>query len=325
MRSSLARHVRRGLTLVELLVVAAIIGVLMALLLPAIQASREAARRLSCHNRLRQIGLALHNHHGAKEYLPPGRGAPFPFVFSTHAYILPYCEQTNLWFQIDFSAPPTTFTLASGRILDGSKNLAAAQSAMSLFLCPSDSTDGRILGSNFGATNYAATAGSGLRDYGNLRRSDGVFYTESATAFGQMRDGTSNTVCFSERLLGPGLGDVVGMPRRTRHYMWEISDRSPTTPDSCRAPSGGSWYGGRGEKWIIGNYGNTLYNHYYSPNAVDWDCMNITQQMGLTTARSFHPGGVGALFADGSVRFIEDSIELTIWRGLATSAGGETP
>jgi prepilin-type processing-associated H-X9-DG protein len=107
--------------------------------------------------------------------------------------------------------------------------------------------------------------------------------------------------------------------------MWEISDRSVPTPDSCRSLSSGSWYGARGEKWIIGNYGNTLYNHYYCPNAADWDCMNITQQMGLTTARSFHPGGVGVLFGDGSVRFVEDSIDLTIWRGLATPAGGETP
>ena len=90
-----------------------------------------------------------------------------------------------------------------------------------------------------------------------------------------------------------------------------------------RLAAAGNSYGERGAKWIIGNYGNTLYNHYYAPNSSEWDCMNITQQMGLTAARSLHPGGVTTLFCDGSVQFIDDDDDLEVWRGLATRAQGE--
>jgi prepilin-type processing-associated H-X9-DG protein len=90
-----------------------------------------------------------------------------------------------------------------------------------------------------------------------------------------------------------------------------------------RLTAAGSWYGERGAKWIIGNYGNTLYNHYYGPISPEWDCMNITQQMGLTAARSVHPGGVMTLFCDGSVQFMDDDVDLEVWRGLATRAQGE--
>jgi prepilin-type processing-associated H-X9-DG protein len=80
----------------------------------------------------------------------------------------------------------------------------------------------------------------------------------------------------------------------------------------------------RGAKWLDGHYGNTLYNHYYPPNPPDrWDCGNTSHNKGLSTARSYHTGGVNLLLADGSVRFIRDGVELATWRGLSTRAGGE--
>ena len=305
-----------GFTVIELLVTITVIGILVALIMPAVQAAREASRKTTCRNNLRQIGLAMHSHHDVYSCFPAGRGAPFPFVFSAHARLLPFIERSTIRDNIDLSAPPTTFTLTSGAILDGSANQAAAFSVVSLFSCPSNAS-GRVSGSQFGATNYVAATGSGLKNHGSLRKADGVFFSATGTRFRDVIDGTSQTVAFSERTLGPGKGSVPHHSSTDR-FMWEINSRAPTTRAACNSRVNGSWYPVRGEKWIIGNYGNSLYNHYYTPNAADPDCMNITQQMGLATARSDHNGGVMTLHCDGSVRFCDDSIDRSVWRELAT-------
>ena len=202
-------------------------------------------------------------------------------------------------------------------------NQDAAETVFPTFLCPSNPGDGRIPGSEFGATTYAACAGSGLPSYGDLRSADGVFFNASVISTGEVWDGTSHTVAFGERSLGTGQNVGTGIPARIGPYMWEISNTSPPTPAACETRDIGQWYTTRGEKWIIGNYGNTLYNHYYPPNAAEWDCMNITQQRGLTTARSYHPGCVQLLYCDGSVHTVQDNVDLNLWRALATRDGGE--
>jgi prepilin-type processing-associated H-X9-DG protein len=180
------------------------------------------------------------------------------------------------------------------------------------YLCPADVTE-RVPGSPFGATSYAANAGSGTVDSGSLTNADGVFFLGSTIRVADLLDGTSNTVAFSERTLGPG----IVTPDRARLIL-EVPAIS-----GC-ASATGSWNPERGAKWILGNYGNTLYNHALPPNSrTDHDCMDFRQQRGRFSARSNHPGGVQVLLCDGSVRFVSDGIEPSAWRGLSTRAGGE--
>lgn len=315
---------RNGLTLVELLVVLAIIGLLSSLLLPAVQAARQAARRLSCQNNLKQIGLALQNHHAAYDRFPPGRGTPFPAVFSTHAWLLPFCEGV-VFDHIAFDLPPVTFNLASGKVLDGSQNLAAAQAILPVFLCPSDpGTRGRVGDSTFAATNYAACVGSGTSAHGSLEDADGVFFAGSRMGFRDLLDGSSQTTAFSERLTGLGSSAPRAPAPSPARAMWEIGSVAIPTSGTCGERSHGQWYLARGEKWIMGNYGNTLYNHYFTPNARSWDCMNVRQQSGQMSARSAHPAGVNLLYCDGSVHFVAEQIDAAVWRELSTRADGSS-
>jgi prepilin-type N-terminal cleavage/methylation domain-containing protein/prepilin-type processing-associated H-X9-DG protein len=313
---------RRGFTLVELLVVIAIIGVLVALLLPAVQSAREASRRSACGNHLRQLGLALQNFHSAQRHFPSGRGGPPPRVFSPHAYLLAYMEENSLQGLIDLTQAPTSLTI-SGVPYSGAKNQTAAITALPVFQCPSDPAAGRVVGSIYGGTSYAANVGSGLVNGGSLVQADGVFFLESAVTFRNLVDGSSSTAAFSERPLGNGQATTAPPGDQLGIYILELSNSVQVADNVCSSPSNGGWYSTRGAKWILGNYGNTLYNHFYVPNATSWDCMNQPQQKGLFAARSNHPGGANLALCDGSVMFVPDNIELRVWRALSTRDGGE--
>jgi prepilin-type N-terminal cleavage/methylation domain-containing protein/prepilin-type processing-associated H-X9-DG protein len=304
---------RRGFTLIEMLVVIAIIATLIGLLLPAVQKVREAAARLQCGNNLKQFGLAMHSRHAAHGKLPPGRGTPHPAIFSAHAFLLPHFEQSNLNATIDHTSAPATYTVPPHTVYDGSRNSPAATTAVKVFVCPSDPAGGRVPGVEFAGTNYAMNAGSGS---GSLTTADGVFFLGSSVRLEEITDGTSNTAAASERPLGPGAAGTD--PRR---LMRALPGNPDTTPAACA--SGGAWNGERGAKWIVGNYGNTLYNHAEPPNPPAADCTNATQQKGRMAARSFHPGGVNVLHCDGGVRFVADGVAASAWRAAGTRAGGE--
>jgi prepilin-type processing-associated H-X9-DG protein len=268
-----------------------------------------------------QIWLALHARHDSLGALPAGRGAPAPKIFSPQAAILPYVEHDNVHLLIDFNAPPADYT-AGPIFYDGSPNLPAARSEVRLLLCPAAAADARVLGSPYGGTTYAANAGSG-RNAGTLTGADGVFFLGSAVRVADITDGTTSTAAFSERMLGEGNGRTASDPGLSRLAMREIPASIDPTPSSCTAGGAGSWNHERGAKWIVGNYGNTLYNHAMTPNAKEWDCLNMTQQKARMSARSEHAGGVNVVFCDGHVQFVSESIALAAWQAMSTRSGGE--
>jgi prepilin-type N-terminal cleavage/methylation domain-containing protein/prepilin-type processing-associated H-X9-DG protein len=319
-KAMLIVRTRRGFTLVELLVVIAIIGMLVALLLPAVQAAREAARRSQCSNNLKQLGLALHNYESTYKVFPQGRNK-YPQVVSALARVLPYIEQANAYELVD----------PNGTLAVGGQNDLAARTQLSMFVCPSDAQRGQVPGSNYYGTNYAACNGTGVLEdaagtitYPTIAGGNGVF-AQAPQRLADILDGLSNTAAFSESLIGDGAA-VASMPTDARMIsmvVLEVPGGNDPTPSACESGAG-VWNARRGEQWINGHFGNTLYNHYYTPNPANkWDCGNGSHNKALSTARSYHPGGVQILLCDGSARFLGESIALDVWRSLATRKGSE--
>jgi len=309
---------RNAFTLIELLVVIAIIAVLIGLLLPAVQKVRESANRLKCSNNLHQLGLALHNYEGANGAFPQGRNA-YPLVVSAPSRLLAYVEQDNLQKLVNYDA-----TLADPH------NVIASKTRVGLFVCPSDPRNGQVPGMTDFGTNYVANNGTGVAvdDGGNVTGylkipdGNGVF-AQNPVRIADVPDGLSNTAAFSESTLGDGRVPAGAATADPRLVVLEVPGGGDPTPAACEGAAG-AFAANRGGMWINGHYGNTLYNHFYTPNqAGKWDCGNGSHNKGLTAARSYHPGGVNVLLADGSVRLVRNAIQLATWRALGTRDGGE--
>jgi prepilin-type N-terminal cleavage/methylation domain-containing protein/prepilin-type processing-associated H-X9-DG protein len=310
-------RLRRAFTLIELLVVIAIIAILIALLVPAVQKVREAASRTQCQNNLHQIGVALHGYHAAQKCFPQGRNQ-YPKVVSAHARLLPYLERQEIESTLNYDGT-----------LSDPANAAASLLKVATFLCPSDLSTGQVPGMPDWGTNYVACSGAGAIfdaagnpvTYFTIATGNGIF-VQNPTRIRDILDGTSNTAAFSESLLGDGDLPAAGKPPADpRFAILEVTGGSDPTPAACDGMSG-SWNTNRGGQWINGHFGNTLYNHFYTPNPRDkWDCGNGSHNKALSTARTMHGGGVNLLLADGSVRFVNDAIALSTWRALATRAG----
>ena len=338
-RKPSSRRPLHGFTLVELLVVITIIGILISLLLPAVQAAREAAKRMQCANNLRQLGLAMHNYlstynmlpNSGWKYINPATGKEdYPSDYSPLAKLLPYCEQANLQNLIDFKIYP------GGKYGLVPQLYTVAGTVVSTFLCPSDSEKPLhdiVSGSatvSFAGTNYAFNGGDGMGSNTNMATATdngGICWINAKVGLQDIRDGTSHTIAFTESLRGPG--DTLA---KTAMPDVQVYRATPCTIALAQTAEAGGlnailssvtgWDGKRLATWLeSGVPTGPLMNGRFTPNSPIPD---LTSGSGkLCGARSRHPGGVNACFCDGSVQFVGDSISATTWHALWTRAGGE--
>ena len=346
-----APFLRQAFTLIELLVVIAIIAILVALLLPAVQQSREAARRANCKSNLKQLGLALHNYHDVHRIFPrgnfenasttDGQGNRSFFGFSAHAMLLPFLEQGAIYDLLNFD----THTSATA-------NSSAKQNRLSVFLCPSDTN--RIsngAGSSSGpGNNYVWSAGPSLfwfpptpvgsyppTSISNLSDQVGMFNYRRNVRMRDVTDGLSNTIAGSEQILGDGnntgysLGDLQrGVPKPSDAPDSFLTEAQILAwGQAAQAAVGGSVAerGNTGADWIRGELGQTLFNtlanpNFQYPNCIGCNTCASNNELGLFAARSRHKGGVQVVMGDGAVRFISDSINNSTWQFLGAPADG---
>jgi prepilin-type N-terminal cleavage/methylation domain-containing protein/prepilin-type processing-associated H-X9-DG protein len=355
---------RRGFSLVELLVVIAIIGILMALLLPAIQAARESARRASCFNNLKQFGIALHSYHDTHKTFPPAGSIvpppppgsdqppqPYDLYATGHAMLLPYLEEQNLAALYDFDVPWE----------DSHESEKIVSAVIATFVCPSVNLDNPVLDPVIDAVvkyydqSTAGTLGFGRTDYvfckgitdawcktpqlvPNTQR--GLFDLNWAVPFRRMTDGTSNTIA---------VGEGAGGPR------WPLSIPSLDTA-SRRTPNGQSrtayqaWAAGEPLEDGFGDSNpavgaiaactlEPLNKSPVTPGVLDLSNLSVCDSslppaLGISNGtggghhltpnfRSDHPGGGNFLFADGSVHFLPEGIDMLVYQQLSTMAGNE--
>jgi prepilin-type processing-associated H-X9-DG protein/prepilin-type N-terminal cleavage/methylation domain-containing protein len=295
-------------TLVELLVVITIIGILIALLLPAVQAAREAARRMQCSNNLKQIGLGVLNYENTNATLPIGAnwGGSVVKGHTVFPALLPYVEQAALYDRYDFKQ----------RIYDAT-NKEVTRVSVSAFICPSDTAAGRALNTYYARSNYAVcfgskNAGVSATDW----KTDGPFQHDVAKPFSAIKDGTSNTAMASEVIAGAD--DLYS--------------------DDNKMDARGVWAEGT-------SAGAAMYTHLNTPNSSVGDALFMSGQencvptdqtlpcvstAGATyynenaSARSRHPGGVNVVFLDGHGSFYSNTVNAQTWMYLSTIAGNET-
>jgi prepilin-type N-terminal cleavage/methylation domain-containing protein/prepilin-type processing-associated H-X9-DG protein len=364
------RKTRSGFTLIELLVVIAIIGVLIALLLPAVQAAREAARRAQCTNNLKQLGLAVHNYVSQYQVLPAqcmfpaSQDVSWGWSYGWPIALLPNLEQATMYNALNFScgffgnaSPSTYFTWP---------NTTVSYMQLSTLVCPSDGTRKRP-GAPYGATNYVGSYGGpgtvaaftgtvvplawdaippvityGFSGWGDAQNCGPI-------GIENVRDGTSNTALFSERLMGLNGGPQVLLAsvdskRAIYNALAGAAWHSGTVGalallGSCKSlpgstPSRNS--NGNGVYWMASypwHVAVSGYTHFGTPNSTS--CQNPSEYFGASwlsfvgptgsaPPSSNHPGGVNICFADGSVHFVKDSVNLQTWWGMGTRAMGET-
>jgi prepilin-type N-terminal cleavage/methylation domain-containing protein/prepilin-type processing-associated H-X9-DG protein len=341
-----------GFTLIELLVVISIISVLIALLLPAVQSAREAARRAQCVNNLKQIALACHNYESANGSFPIGHralmftpyspaytvpcdGANIYIGHTSFVYILPYLEGGNVY---------NLYNLT--RIYKSVVQDTAVMVRIATYICPSD-TDASPSPTGLFPTSqgsYAASGGTHEQfhfDWANTTApdptgryyticnqvpGDGMFGTEYAWQISSVTDGTSNTFLFGEA------SRFKDEPAGSNFFFYNVARAWPGPPWS-NLPANGIDTRVTSTAFVVPKLNGprdvtgAVYNAcFYLSGAAfppDWAQYPICQQLGAWGFRSLHPGGANFAFADGSVKFVKDSINMATYRALGTRAGAE--
>lgn len=316
MQLNLDRRSRpQGFTLIELLVVIAIIAILIALLLPAVQQAREAARRTSCRNNMKQLGLGVHNYHDTHSVFPYGyfsNEGTVGFFKNRDMWfhrMLPYMDAGNLYQQYEATNPEYCWYDA-----------VSAKVRVPSFLCPSNpeyplTTSG--MGTYFRGT-YGGCAGS-TNGAGLVNNANGIFFRNSKISMRDVTDGSSNTLLFGEGVVRRPETTLTGnaySPWSEAGAYWGgaihgggsfVTAEPPNTPvPDC----------GRG----CGNYTETLFPCFSSDTAAPAGYSCATRS---TYVRSYHTGGAHVTLADGSVRFVSNNINLATWQALGTRGSGE--
>ena len=331
----------RAFTLIELLVVIAIIAVLIALLLPAAQAAREAARRMQCVNNLKQLGLAVHNYESSNGVLPPqqvvghtGTELSFKSQWGATSRLAPYLELGPLYNSINYLLKTSA-----------AANVTVVSTSIKTLICPSEikpqpytSTNSSGVTSTFAISNYGWCAGDWYVFGGqNSPPGRGAFGTNLSRTFAAFTDGLSQTILGAEaKAYQPAYHNCPSAVPTNLATPTAYPD--PATVLSIVAASGsqcGAPVMGH-TKWCHGDTFNDAFTTALTPNTLSpaastgqsSDLVSVDEDDGgptysAVTSRSYHPGGVNALFGDGSVKFIKNTIQWRTWRAIGTVGGGE--
>jgi prepilin-type processing-associated H-X9-DG protein len=335
--------------LVELLVVIAIIGILIALLLPAVQAAREAARRSQCTNNLKQLGLALHNYHSALNRFPAlgggtedpahpctsaGRNATNWGMLSGFAMLLPYIEQQALYEQIKSGGQQYdhggTFIAPPWGPFPCRQEYPPYQARINSIICPSDGNANNTPGAPWGLAgdnSYVFCTGDFPQGCwaDTSQSSRGIFWMRTYLSIAQITDGTSNTIAMSEVTTPKGCGSgtnsrrgsiVSGLPggwARNPPYAIQLLNYKGPGETIVNAPQIGQC---RGTFWAWGVFTVVGFNTIFPPNSIAGRCGGNWGGCGteggwdnVLPPDSYHPGGVNGLMADGAVRFVSDTVD----------------
>ncbi len=318
MKSPLGRlaRSRRAFTLIEVLTTIAVIGLLIALVLPAVQMARESARRSQCSSNLRQIGLALNSYASSFGSFPDASNG---HGYSPHSMLLPYLDESVLYNAINFSE-----SAYDG--LPTSANYTVMCVTLSGFLCPSDGSSRRA---GVGWSSYPVNRGVNYRP-GTTE--NGAFTVPISSgspspSLASFTDGLSDTAAASEWVLGTVLltdrdpkATIYETPTNlTRIFEFDLRAQECHDLDPATAKVNDP---DKGIYWHQGGYLHTNYNHALGPN--DHSCSPLGWvQFGAFSASSRHPGGVNLLFGDGHVRFVSERVNIPLWRAVGTRNGGE--